>query len=309
MKAKELTIKFKASVGDISRSFAHFFKKTFVSLNSTYEALSASIKPAKSSLLKALDFKKLSNLAASVGKELTHSIRSAVNWVWVRLKSLTRVSINSLFIIIKAFYRYTKNSFNWIRVWYFKRFKSYRGIAICCGLEYRPEVGEAIKSLINKFEFRYTYLSDPVRSMYAQGKTTELAPLFFNSLSLLEKEKLNTVREILLLQPNPTIHQSIDILKIHLGKLFLLKKQFDPNVFTIFFYVLAPEECRFLKQQGYYLLYLQSMNNAYLTDYDTGLTFGSQRFNKYIFPDREGGITITKLEELFRDIITGVVHR
>jgi hypothetical protein len=194
-----------------------------------------------------------------------------------------------------------------IKTWYTNRYLKYRGVAIICGLEYRPEIGEAIKSLINNYEFRYTYLSDPIKAMH--GKTTDLAPLFFNSLTKEEKAKLNKVRDIILLQTNPTLHQSIDILRTYMGRLFLLRKQFDPKVFTIFFYVQHPDEARFLRQQGYYLLYLQSMNPAYVTDYDTGFTFGSQRFDRYIFPDRDGGISISKLEDIFRDVFTGVVHR
>jgi hypothetical protein len=306
IKAKELIIKCKASAGEISRSFAHFFKKVLVSLDTTYEDLSSSIREAISNLLKIFDLRKLSNRVVSAGVSLTHSMRSASRVSWVKLNRLTRSSKNLIFTISISFYTFLKNSYDAVSTWYFKKFKAYKGIAIVSGLEFMPQIGETVKLIINDYEFKYTALYNPVQALH--GEPEDMTTLFISNLTPIEQKRMNKVGDILRTKTNPTIHESINLIRRYCGRLFLLTKQFTPNVFTIFTYILTPEEATYLKNRGYYLIYIQCTNPAYLTKFDTGVTFGSMRFHKYFFPDK-GKLSIDTLKNLFTQVLTGVIHR
>jgi hypothetical protein len=226
---------------------------------------------------------------------------------WVMLKVLAKLVTKSLAAIVTLFYLTLKKSFRYISTWYSNRFLKYRGIAIIGGLEFRPEIGEIVKGLINKYEFRYTFVSDPIQAL--NNEMEALTKLYLPNLTPEEMTQLKKVKDILSTLPNPDLHTSINLIRANLGRLFLLKKQFIPNLFTVFFYVMTADEAKFLRNRGYYLLYLQSTNPAYLTKFEYGITFGALRFDRYIFPDGDKGKLMSELETLFKDILEGRLHK
>lgn len=281
-------------------ALAHFSKSLCRSLGKDID-LDVSTKVSK--VLLWFEKKNLSQRFLMVSWLVTNKAIVFITSSCVRLKTLTLSVTYSLISILKFFYKQFKKPFQAYRRYYVSHYLKYKGVAIVSGIEYLPYVGEAVKSLINKYNFRATSLNSAIQALH--GEPEILTPLFLKGITKEEMGKLKEIKDIILSSEKADLHFTINLIRAKLGRLFLIKKNFNPRIFTIFSYVLTADEALFLKNNGYFLLYLQSNNPAYLSKFDRGLTFGATRYDEYKFED----VTVEYLTTLFESILTGVRHR
>jgi hypothetical protein len=256
---------FAASFGFIPISSAYKERRLYVRGNRSI-SLKVGVKLMK---LKDFDFKKLSKECLRVSLDKVKSIKTFTTESTGKLYNFASLSIYSIYSFIREYF---------VR-WHYKTFIRPKGIAFVGGLEYANDVHNSFLKIVNK---------NPGTRFYNLGAIFQAldAPkqirLFLDNITEKEMGELEKVLTAYLTKANElSIPDTWDLIRAFLGPLWLIKRVFRKDLFTVFVGVLDPKEAEWLRKQGYYLVYLQS--KEMLSRWEKGYTYCALSYDLTLF--------------------------